>query len=85
MATPGSSFTSTPLGHEDNLEVRYHPGAKTLQKKKPKARQSSRAGAAKTRTETCEIVEEKQKLLDIRAELEREEKNARVARAGVTF
>ncbi|GFX99250.1 retrovirus-related Pol polyprotein from transposon 412 [Trichonephila clavipes] len=32
----------------------------------PKARQSSRAGAAKTRTETVELVEEKQKLLDIR-------------------
>ncbi|GFT64020.1 transposon Tf2-6 polyprotein [Trichonephila clavipes] len=32
----------------------------------PKARQSSRAGATKTRTETCELVEEKQKLLDIR-------------------
>ncbi|GFT45121.1 hypothetical protein TNCV_4154141 [Trichonephila clavipes] len=32
----------------------------------PKARQSSRAGAAKTRTETFELVEEKQKLLDIR-------------------
>ncbi|GFV85701.1 uncharacterized protein TNCV_2003221 [Trichonephila clavipes] len=42
----------------------------------PKARQSSRAGAAKTRTETCELVEEKQKLLDIRAERERR-KNAR--------
>ncbi|GFT79920.1 hypothetical protein TNCV_4598231 [Trichonephila clavipes] len=40
----------------------------------PKARQSSRAGTAKTRTETCELVEEKQKLLDIRAELEREER-----------
>ncbi|GFU73683.1 hypothetical protein TNCV_1177241 [Trichonephila clavipes] len=26
----------------------------------PKARQSSRAGATKTRTETCELVEEKQ-------------------------
>ncbi|GFV14547.1 phosphatase and actin regulator 2 [Trichonephila clavipes] len=47
----------------------------------PKARQSSRAGATKTRTETCELVEEKQKLLDIR---ERKE-NARGARAGVTF
>ncbi|GFX17377.1 hypothetical protein TNCV_1493911 [Trichonephila clavipes] len=32
----------------------------------PKARQSSRAGAAKTRTKTFELVEEKQKLLDIR-------------------
>ncbi|GFS78949.1 uncharacterized protein TNCV_4341931 [Trichonephila clavipes] len=31
MAMPGSSFTPTPLGHEDNLEVRYHPRAKTLQ------------------------------------------------------
>ncbi|GFW07075.1 putative transposable element [Trichonephila clavipes] len=40
----------------------------------PKARQSSRAGAAKTRTKTFELVEEKQKLLDIR---ERKE-NARV-------
>ncbi|GFV68993.1 hypothetical protein TNCV_3323801 [Trichonephila clavipes] len=38
----------------------------------PKARQSSRAGAAKTRTETFELVEEKQKLLDIRKEKERE-------------
>ncbi|GFT27063.1 hypothetical protein TNCV_4675851 [Trichonephila clavipes] len=33
---------------------------------------SSRAGAAKTRTETCEIVEEKQKLLGIREKGERE-------------
>ncbi|GFS52968.1 hypothetical protein TNCV_331091 [Trichonephila clavipes] len=32
----------------------------------PKARQSSRAGAAKTRTKTFELVEEKQKLLRIR-------------------
>ncbi|GFT90157.1 hypothetical protein TNCV_4953291 [Trichonephila clavipes] len=47
----------------------------------PKARQSSRAGAAKTRTKTFELVEEKQKLLNIR---ERKE-NARGARAGVTF
>ncbi|GFV03333.1 hypothetical protein TNCV_4019301 [Trichonephila clavipes] len=31
MATPGSSFTPTPLGHEDNLEVRHHPLANTLQ------------------------------------------------------
>ncbi|GFT76096.1 hypothetical protein TNCV_4359001 [Trichonephila clavipes] len=38
----------------------------------PKARQSSRTGAAKTRTETFELVEEKQKLLDIRKEKERE-------------
>ncbi|GFY28009.1 hypothetical protein TNCV_4563621 [Trichonephila clavipes] len=36
-----------------------------------------RAGAAKTRTKTFELVEEKQKLLDIRAELERKE-NERV-------
>ncbi|GFU07494.1 hypothetical protein TNCV_2224871 [Trichonephila clavipes] len=42
----------------------------------PKARQSSRAGAAKTRTKTFELVEEKQKLLDIR---ERRE-NARVVK-----
>ncbi|GFX45299.1 hypothetical protein TNCV_2095841 [Trichonephila clavipes] len=45
----------------------------------PKAKhKSSRAGAAKTRTETCEIVEEKQKLLDIREKGERE----RTATAG---
>ncbi|GFY27278.1 uncharacterized protein TNCV_2068981 [Trichonephila clavipes] len=25
MAKPGSSFNPTPLGHEDNLGVRYHP------------------------------------------------------------
>ncbi|GFY16696.1 hypothetical protein TNCV_2788181 [Trichonephila clavipes] len=25
MATSGSSFTPTPLGHEDTLEVRHHP------------------------------------------------------------
>ncbi|GFX70719.1 hypothetical protein TNCV_1032471 [Trichonephila clavipes] len=31
MATPGSSFTPTPQGHEDNLEVRHHPRANTLQ------------------------------------------------------
>ncbi|GFW64703.1 uncharacterized protein TNCV_701061 [Trichonephila clavipes] len=28
---PGSSFSPTPLGHEDNLEVRHHPRANTLQ------------------------------------------------------
>ncbi|GFS99115.1 hypothetical protein TNCV_822411 [Trichonephila clavipes] len=38
----------------------------------PKARQSSRAGAAKTRTKTCELVEEKQKLLDTREKRTRE-------------
>ncbi|GFV16225.1 hypothetical protein TNCV_3379891 [Trichonephila clavipes] len=27
---PGSSFTPTPLGHEDNLEVRHHPRANAL-------------------------------------------------------
>ncbi|GFU83722.1 uncharacterized protein TNCV_523161 [Trichonephila clavipes] len=44
----------------------------------PKAKhKSSRAGAAKTRTETCEIVEEKQKLLDIRAEKERSSEGER--------
>ncbi|GFS57324.1 hypothetical protein TNCV_491981 [Trichonephila clavipes] len=31
MATPGSSFTPTPLDHEDNLEVRHHPQANALQ------------------------------------------------------
>ncbi|GFV22597.1 transposon Tf2-11 polyprotein [Trichonephila clavipes] len=31
IATPGSSFTPTPLGHEDNLEVRHHPRANALQ------------------------------------------------------
>ncbi|GFS89677.1 hypothetical protein TNCV_3787191 [Trichonephila clavipes] len=30
MATPGSSFTPTPLGHEDNLEVRQHPRPNAL-------------------------------------------------------
>ncbi|GFV65803.1 hypothetical protein TNCV_651261 [Trichonephila clavipes] len=30
MATHGSLFTPTPLGHEDNLEVRHHPRANTL-------------------------------------------------------
>ncbi|GFX28865.1 hypothetical protein TNCV_4251041 [Trichonephila clavipes] len=45
----------------------------------PKAKhKSSRAGAAKTRTETCEIVEEKQKLLDIRAEKGRERRTREV-------
>ncbi|GFW26961.1 phosphatase and actin regulator 2 [Trichonephila clavipes] len=43
----------------------------------PKARQSSRAGAAKTRTETFELVEEKQKLLDIREKRERESLSSR--------
>ncbi|GFT91220.1 hypothetical protein TNCV_4044501 [Trichonephila clavipes] len=28
MATPGSSFTPTPLGQEDNLGVRYDPQTK---------------------------------------------------------
>ncbi|GFX27554.1 hypothetical protein TNCV_4996091 [Trichonephila clavipes] len=41
----------------------------------------AQAHQSKSRTETCELVEEKQKLLDIR---ERKE-NARGARAGVTF
>ncbi|GFX90337.1 hypothetical protein TNCV_3849121 [Trichonephila clavipes] len=31
MASPGSSFTPTPLRHEDNLEVRQHPRANALQ------------------------------------------------------
>ncbi|GFX84654.1 hypothetical protein TNCV_724611 [Trichonephila clavipes] len=31
MATPGSSFTPTYLGHEDNLEIRHHPRANALQ------------------------------------------------------
>ncbi|GFV53125.1 uncharacterized protein TNCV_4129391 [Trichonephila clavipes] len=31
MTTPGSSFTPTPLGHEDNLEVKHHPRANTIQ------------------------------------------------------
>ncbi|GFV63825.1 uncharacterized protein TNCV_2278291 [Trichonephila clavipes] len=31
MATPGSSFTPTPLAHEVNLEVRQHPRANVLQ------------------------------------------------------
>ncbi|GFW11335.1 hypothetical protein TNCV_3808551 [Trichonephila clavipes] len=31
MATPGSSFSPTPLGHEDNLQVRQHPRANALQ------------------------------------------------------
>ncbi|GFT27744.1 uncharacterized protein TNCV_3571081 [Trichonephila clavipes] len=31
MATPGSSFTPTPLGHEDNLGIRYHQRANTSQ------------------------------------------------------
>ncbi|GFU76327.1 hypothetical protein TNCV_285271 [Trichonephila clavipes] len=48
----------------------------------PKKQGSLRAQAQlKTRTETCELVEEKQKLLDIRER----RKKARGARAGVTF
>ncbi|GFY28891.1 uncharacterized protein TNCV_4720221 [Trichonephila clavipes] len=31
MATPGLLFTPTPLGHEDNLEVRHQPRANALQ------------------------------------------------------
>ncbi|GFT78319.1 uncharacterized protein TNCV_3946171 [Trichonephila clavipes] len=31
MATPGSLFTPTPLGHVDNSEVRHHPRAHALQ------------------------------------------------------
>ncbi|GFV99786.1 zinc finger BED domain-containing protein 5 [Trichonephila clavipes] len=30
MAMPGSSFTPTPLGHEDNLGVRHHPQPHTI-------------------------------------------------------
>ncbi|GFX90701.1 hypothetical protein TNCV_3195191 [Trichonephila clavipes] len=33
MATPGSSLTPTPLGHEGNLEVWRHPRANALQHK----------------------------------------------------
>ncbi|GFW14054.1 hypothetical protein TNCV_3546431 [Trichonephila clavipes] len=54
----------------------------------PKAKHSLRAQAQLMRTETVEtfeLVKVKQKLLDIRAEKEREKKNARGARAGVTF
>ncbi|GFV87765.1 hypothetical protein TNCV_780471 [Trichonephila clavipes] len=32
---PGSSFTPTPLGHEDNLEVRHHPRANASHVKSP--------------------------------------------------
>ncbi|GFW44789.1 uncharacterized protein TNCV_4511031 [Trichonephila clavipes] len=31
MAIPGSSFTPTPLGHEDNLDVRHQPRPNALQ------------------------------------------------------
>ncbi|GFV80317.1 hypothetical protein TNCV_4957201 [Trichonephila clavipes] len=31
MATPGSSFTPTPLGHEENVGVGHHTRAKALQ------------------------------------------------------
>ncbi|GFX51000.1 hypothetical protein TNCV_2733511 [Trichonephila clavipes] len=31
MATPGSSVTPLPLGHEDNSGVRYHPRVNTSQ------------------------------------------------------
>ncbi|GFX43804.1 transposable element Tcb2 transposase [Trichonephila clavipes] len=31
MATPGSSFTPTPLGHEGNVRVGHHPRANALQ------------------------------------------------------
>ncbi|GFV72083.1 hypothetical protein TNCV_2460161 [Trichonephila clavipes] len=31
MVTPGSSFTPTPLGPEDNLEVKHHPQVNALQ------------------------------------------------------
>ncbi|GFX46189.1 hypothetical protein TNCV_2298381 [Trichonephila clavipes] len=54
----------------------------------PKAKHSLRAQAQLMRTETVEtfeLVKVKQKLLDIRAEKEREKENARGARAGVTF
>ncbi|GFU70610.1 hypothetical protein TNCV_2971701 [Trichonephila clavipes] len=51
----------------------------------PKAKhKSSRAGAAKTRTETCGIVEEKQNSWTLE-QRKREKKSARGARAGVTF
>ncbi|GFU80007.1 uncharacterized protein TNCV_578871 [Trichonephila clavipes] len=53
------------------LRTAYGPNGRCGMQPKAKHK-SSRAGAAKTRTETCEIVEEKQKLLDIR-----EKKNAR--------
>ncbi|GFW25354.1 hypothetical protein TNCV_5089191 [Trichonephila clavipes] len=46
----------------------------------PKAKHSLRAQAhqSKSRTETCELVKVKQKLLDIRAELERERRTREV-------
>ncbi|GFT58347.1 uncharacterized protein TNCV_2118561 [Trichonephila clavipes] len=31
MTTPGSSFTPTPLGHEDNSEVKQHPRTNPFQ------------------------------------------------------
>ncbi|GFV70901.1 hypothetical protein TNCV_1697081 [Trichonephila clavipes] len=50
---------------------------------------SAWAHLSKSRTETCELVKVKQKLLEIRAELERKreaaKENARGARAGVIF
>ncbi|GFT45773.1 hypothetical protein TNCV_2008301 [Trichonephila clavipes] len=57
-----------PLRTADSQDSRYGM--------QPKARQSSRAGAAKTRTETFELVEEKQKLLDIREKRERERRRS---------
>ncbi|GFS77227.1 hypothetical protein TNCV_3758161 [Trichonephila clavipes] len=49
----------------------------------------AQAHQSKSRTETCELVKVKQKLLEMRAELERKreaaKENARGARAGVTF
>ncbi|GFU94101.1 hypothetical protein TNCV_2310241 [Trichonephila clavipes] len=66
------SFPDSPLvSMEVPLRTAY--GQNGRYGMQPKARKkSSRAGAAKTRTETCELVEEKQKLLDIREKRTRE-------------
>ncbi|GFS68122.1 uncharacterized protein TNCV_438831 [Trichonephila clavipes] len=39
MATPGSSFSSTSLGHEDNLEVPSHVGTPSNERVNQKAKQ----------------------------------------------
>ncbi|GFY02651.1 hypothetical protein TNCV_3505311 [Trichonephila clavipes] len=45
----------------------------------------AQAHQSKSRTETCELVKVKPKLLDIRTKRAERKENARGARAGVTF
>ncbi|GFW77656.1 hypothetical protein TNCV_133471 [Trichonephila clavipes] len=72
ISFPNVSVSNSPLvSMEIPLRTAYSQAGRCGMQPKAKHK-SSRAGAAKTRTETCEIVEKKQKLLDIKKRRTRE-------------